>query len=154
MVHTSHQCGRGPLRDHYLSRCECTSVTSHPFFLKTSFAPFSFCSPTSSVHGERPCYGIMIGGSLRSSHSSPSELRVSSRLLCRAGGRRHRFLIASSAAAGTELGLYLHTVFKSSDRAFQEGTGVKEGDARAVVMIGPTLATNLLSTLLIGTQAW
>jgi hypothetical protein len=60
----------------------------------------------------------------------------------------------SPAAAGTDLGLYLHTVFKSSDQSFQEGTGVKQGDARAAIMIGSTLATNLLSTVLIGIQAW
>jgi hypothetical protein len=57
-------------------------------------------------------------------------------------------------AGGVDLGLYLHTIFKSSDQALQEGTGVKEGDARAAILIGPTLATNLLSTLLIGIQAW
>jgi len=69
-------------------------------------------------------------------------------------GRWRCSLIVSLAAAGTDLGLYLHTVFKSSDQLFQEGTGVKEGDARATIMIGSTLATNLLSTILIGIQAW
>jgi hypothetical protein len=60
----------------------------------------------------------------------------------------------SPGAGGVDLGFYLHTVFKSSDQALQQGTGVKEGDARAAIMIGPTLATNLLSTLLIGIQSW
>ena len=69
-------------------------------------------------------------------------------------GRWRCSLIVSPAAAGTDLGLYLHTVFKSSDQLFQEGTGVKEGDARATIMIGSTLATNFLSTILIGIQAW
>jgi hypothetical protein len=48
---------------------------------------FSFYSPTLSVRGERPCCGIMIGGSLRSSQSSSSELSVSSHLslTCRDG---------------------------------------------------------------------
>ena len=58
------------------------------------------------------------------------------------------------AAACADLGIYLHSTFKSSDRGLQEGTGVKQGDARATIMIGPTLATNLLSTLLIGIQSW
>ncbi|KAN0103693.1 hypothetical protein V8E52_011718 [Russula decolorans] len=64
------------------------------------------------------------------------------------------FVLGTIVAGGVDLGLYLHTIFKSSDQALQEGTGVKEGDARAAILIGPTLATNLLSTLLIGIQAW
>jgi len=60
----------------------------------------------------------------------------------------------SPAASGVELGLYLHTIFKSSDIVLQEGTGVKERDAHSAILMGPTLATNLLSTLLIGIQAW
>jgi hypothetical protein len=59
----------------------------------------------------------------------------------------------SPAAGGVDLGLYLHTVLKSSNQAFREGTGVKEGDARATILIGPALATNLLSTSLIGFRA-
>ena len=62
--------------------------------------------------------------------------------------------VSPLAAGGVDLGIYLHTVFKSSDLALQEGTGVREADARSAIMIGPTLATNFLSTLLIGIQAW
>jgi len=64
------------------------------------------------------------------------------------------FVLGTIAAGGADLGLYLYTIFKSSDQALQEGTGVKQGDARAAILIAPTLATNLLSTLLIGIQAW
>jgi hypothetical protein len=103
----------------------------------------------------------MIGGSLRSSQSSSSELLVSSHLSLShvAMAINHEFFFflinyVSPGAGGVDLGFYLHTTFKSSDQALQQGTGVKEGDARAAIMIGPTLATNLLSTLLIGIQAW
>lgn len=58
------------------------------------------------------------------------------------------------ATGGADLGIYLHNTFKSSDQALQGGTGVKQGDARAAIMMGPTLATNVLSTVLIGIQAW
>ena len=114
---------------------------------------FSFYSPTLSVRGERPCCGIMIGGSLRSSHSSSLELLVSA-LTSRAGNEPRDQLCPSPAASGVDLGLYLHTIFKSSGLVLQEGTGVRERDARAAIMIGPTIATNLLSTLLIWIQAW
>lgn len=79
-------------------------------------------------------------------------------LTCRDGDQPRVFFFlinyVSPGAGGVDLGFYLHTTFKSSDQALQQGTGVKEGDARAAIMIGPTLATNLLSTLLIGIQAW
>jgi hypothetical protein len=65
-----------------------------------------------------------------------------------------RLNYVSPAAGGADLGIYLHDTFKSSDQPLQQGTGVKQGDARAAIMIGPTLATNLLSTFLIGIQAW
>jgi len=96
---------------------------------------------------------------LRFSRSSFSELLVSSHLSlssCAGDQPRAPFFLTnvSPAAAGADLGLYLHTIFNSSDQALQEGTGVRQGDARAAIMIGHTLATNLLSTLLIGVQAW
>jgi hypothetical protein len=79
-------------------------------------------------------------------------------LTCRDGDQPRAFFFlinyVSPGAGGVDLGFYLHTTFKSSDQALQQGTGVKEGDARAAIMIGPTLATNLLSTLLIGIRAW
>jgi hypothetical protein len=119
---------------------------------------FSFYSPTSSVRGGRPRCGIMIGGSLRSSHSSSSELSVSPHLSHIALAIKHEQFFytnyVSTAAGGVDLGLYLHTIFNSSDQVLQEGTGVRQGDARAAILIGPTLATNLVSTLLIGIQAW
>ena len=81
MVHAPHERSRGSLRDHYLSRRKCANV-AFIFFLNLILRPhiYSFYSPTLSVRGERPCCGIMIGESFRSSHSSSSELLVSPHL--------------------------------------------------------------------------
>lgn len=63
------------------------------------------------------------------------------------------FLIVSPVGAGSDLGLCLPNVLKSSNGP-QSGSGVTVGNPRAMIMIGPTLATNLLSTSLIGLQVW
>jgi hypothetical protein len=155
MVHAPDEHSRGCLRDHYLSRRKCANVASTHIYIYILLCVrliYSFYSRTLYVRGERPCYGIMIGGSLRSSHSSSSELLVSSHLFLMSRWRFPNYVVPG--AGGVDLGLYLHTIFKSSDQALQEGTGVKQGDARAAILIAPTLATNLLSTLLIGIQAW
>ena len=73
--------------------------------------------------------------------------------LDRVGGRRALFLIVSPAAAGSDLGVCLPSVFNSLNDP-QGGSGVNTGNPRAMILIGPTLATNVLSTSLIGIQLW
>lgn len=58
-----------------------------------------------------------------------------------------------TAAAGCDLGLSLAPLFNPSHQSIQDESGVKLGE-RALIMVGPTLATNLLSTGLIAWKAW
>jgi hypothetical protein len=64
------------------------------------------------------------------------------------------FILGSTVAAGSDLGLCLPTVLKSSNGPPQSASGMTIGNPRAMIMIGPTLATNFLSTSLIGIQLW
>jgi hypothetical protein len=57
-------------------------------------------------------------------------------------------------AAGSDLGFCLPTVFNSLNAPPQSGSGMSISSPRAMIMVGPTLATNVLSTLLIGIQVW
>ena len=58
-----------------------------------------------------------------------------------------------SAAAGSELGLGLGPLFTPSHQSIQDTPDAKP-DERTLILVGPTLATNVLSTVLIGIQAW
>jgi hypothetical protein len=58
-----------------------------------------------------------------------------------------------AAAAGSDLGLSLRPLFDPSHYSIDDDTNVKIGE-RALIMGGPTLATNLLSTGLIAWKAW
>ena len=58
-----------------------------------------------------------------------------------------------AAAAGCDLGLSLAPLFNPSHQSIQDESGVKLGE-RALIMVGPTLGTNLLSTGLIAWKAW
>jgi hypothetical protein len=58
-----------------------------------------------------------------------------------------------AAAAGCDLGLSLVPLFNPSHQSIQDESGVKLGE-RALIMVGPTLGTNLLSTGLIAWKAW
>ncbi len=57
------------------------------------------------------------------------------------------------AAAGCDLALSLGALFSPSHHIVQEESKVKTGE-RALIMVGPTLATNLLSTGLIAWKGW
>jgi hypothetical protein len=59
----------------------------------------------------------------------------------------------SAAAAGCDLGLSLAPLFNPSHQSIQDESGVKLGE-RALIMVGPTLGTNLLSTGLIAWKSW
>ncbi len=72
---------------------------------------------------------------------------LSSSLFCT---HRQRTL---TAAAGCDLGLSLAPLFSPSHQSIQDESNVKLGE-RALIMVGPTLATNLLSTGLIAWKAW
>lgn len=61
-----------------------------------------------------------------------------------------RLLSLISAAAGVNLGRTLHPIFVSQTTT---DSGTKLGET-ALIMIGPLLATNILSTALIGIKAW
>ncbi|KAH9979598.1 hypothetical protein BGW80DRAFT_1279200, partial [Lactifluus volemus] len=63
------------------------------------------------------------------------------------------FIFGTIAAAGSDLGLSLTPLFKPSHQSIQDASSVKRGE-RALIMVGPTLGTNLLSTGLIGWKAW
>ncbi|KAH9058116.1 hypothetical protein EDB87DRAFT_952879 [Lactarius vividus] len=63
------------------------------------------------------------------------------------------FILGTTAAAGCDLGLSLVPLFSPSHRSIQDESNVKLGE-RALIMVGPTLATNLLSTGLIVWKAW
>jgi len=58
-----------------------------------------------------------------------------------------------AAAAAFDLVLNLGPLFDSSHKNIQDESGVKMGE-RVLIMFGPTLGTNLLSTGLIAWKAW
>ncbi|KAH8991890.1 hypothetical protein EDB86DRAFT_3079513 [Lactarius hatsudake] len=67
------------------------------------------------------------------------------------------FIFGTTAAAGCELGLRLAPIFKSGLpflSTIQAGTIVNAGPLIMVGRLGPTLATNLVSTGLIAWKAW
>ncbi|KAI0287743.1 hypothetical protein BC826DRAFT_1042283 [Russula brevipes] len=67
------------------------------------------------------------------------------------------FVLGTTAAAGSDLGFSLRPLFKpSSDQLglTQDGNSAKLDDHRVLILVGPTLATNVLSTSLIGIQVW
>jgi len=64
------------------------------------------------------------------------------------------FVLGTVVAAASDLGVNLHPVFSSSQQSPQYVSGTKLGGHRALIFIGPTIATNVLSTSLIGIQAW
>ncbi|KAH9010313.1 hypothetical protein EDB84DRAFT_1570593 [Lactarius hengduanensis] len=63
------------------------------------------------------------------------------------------FLLGTTAAAGCELGLSLVPLFKSDLRYFTT-QGKATANFGPLIMVGPTLATNLVSTGLIAWKAW
>ena len=67
----------------------------------------------------------------------------------------HHFVLnlTPAAAAGSDLGLSLAPLFSPSHQSIDTESNVKIGE-RALIMGGPTLATNLLSTGLIAWKAW
>ncbi|KAI9450464.1 hypothetical protein BJY52DRAFT_1302492 [Lactarius psammicola] len=62
------------------------------------------------------------------------------------------FLIGATSAAGVNLGRTLRPIFVSQQSTLPE-SGKKLGEC-ALILIGPMLATNILSTALIGIKAW
>jgi len=60
------------------------------------------------------------------------------------------FLFGATSAAGVNLGRTLHPIF--ADQTTTD-SGAKLGEC-ALIMVGPLLATNILSTALIGIKAW
>ncbi|KAH9956019.1 hypothetical protein BC827DRAFT_1234415 [Russula dissimulans] len=64
------------------------------------------------------------------------------------------FVLGTVAAAASDLGINLYPVFSPSQQPPQYLSGTKLGGHRALIFVGPTIATNLLSTSLIGIQAW
>ena len=58
-----------------------------------------------------------------------------------------------SAAAGVNLGRTLHPMFAPSHQTSTAESGTKLGES-ALVLVGPLLAMNILSTALIGVKAW
>jgi len=63
------------------------------------------------------------------------------------------FILGTTAAAAADLVLNLGPLFDSSNKSIQDESGVKMGE-RVLIMFGPTLGTNLLSTGLIAWKAW
>ncbi|KAI9449525.1 hypothetical protein F5148DRAFT_1247327 [Russula earlei] len=63
-------------------------------------------------------------------------------------------VLGTVAAAGSALGINLRPLFSPPLQSPQYVSGTKLGGHRALIFVGPTLATNLLSTSLIGIQAW
>jgi hypothetical protein len=59
-----------------------------------------------------------------------------------------------SAAAGSDLGLGLSPLFGPSSSSKAGSSAILRGGGRPLILVGPTLATNFLSTSLIGLQAW
>jgi hypothetical protein len=62
-------------------------------------------------------------------------------------------LFVMAAAAVSDLVLSLRPLFDPSHESIQDESPVKMGE-RALIMVGPTLGTNILSTGLIGWKAW
>ncbi|KAH8991485.1 hypothetical protein EDB86DRAFT_2933344 [Lactarius hatsudake] len=63
------------------------------------------------------------------------------------------FLVGATSAAGVNLGRTLHPLFISSQQSPPLESGRKLGEC-ALILVGPLLATNILSTALIGIKAW
>jgi hypothetical protein len=63
------------------------------------------------------------------------------------------FLIGVTSAAGVNLGRTLRPVFAPSQQTSTSDSGTKLGET-ALILIGPLLAMNILSTALIGFKAW
>jgi hypothetical protein len=63
------------------------------------------------------------------------------------------FLIGTTSAAGVDLGRTLRPLFVSSQQTPPPDSGTKLGE-HALILIGPILATNILSTALITIKAW
>jgi hypothetical protein len=66
---------------------------------------------------------------------------------------KRRSLNSFSAAAGVNLGRTLRPVFAPSQQTSTSDSGTKLGET-ALILIGPLLAMNILSTALIGFKAW
>jgi len=63
------------------------------------------------------------------------------------------FLVGATSAAGVNLGRTLHPLFVPAPQTSTPESGTKLGES-ALILIGPLLAMNILSTALIGTKAW
>jgi len=63
------------------------------------------------------------------------------------------FILGTTAAAGCDLGLSLEPLFNPSHHSIEDESNVKFGE-RALILGGPTLATDILSTGLIAWKAW
>jgi len=65
------------------------------------------------------------------------------------------FILGTIAAAGSDLSLSLHPLLRNpSNPPSQAGSSAILNGTRSLILVLPALATNILSTLLIGTQAW
>ncbi|KAI0056920.1 hypothetical protein BV25DRAFT_1477656 [Artomyces pyxidatus] len=62
------------------------------------------------------------------------------------------FMLGTIAAAGSDLGLSLSQLFDTLD-VVEDQSNIKQG-RRALILVGPTLATNVCATLLIAYKAW
>ncbi|KAI0056908.1 hypothetical protein BV25DRAFT_1920556 [Artomyces pyxidatus] len=62
------------------------------------------------------------------------------------------FMLGTIAAAGSDLGLSLSQLFDTHD-VVEDQSNAKQG-RRALILVGPTLATNVCATLLIAYKAW
>jgi hypothetical protein len=63
------------------------------------------------------------------------------------------FLIGTTSAAGVDLGRTLRPLFVSSQQNSPPDSNTKLGE-HALILIGPIMATNILSTALIAIKAW
>ncbi|KAI0054213.1 hypothetical protein BV25DRAFT_1833726, partial [Artomyces pyxidatus] len=61
-------------------------------------------------------------------------------------------MLGTIAAAGSDLGLSLSQLFDTLD-VVEDQSNIKQG-RRALILVGPTLATNVCATLLIAYKAW
>ncbi|KAH9976984.1 hypothetical protein BJV74DRAFT_861534 [Russula compacta] len=64
------------------------------------------------------------------------------------------FVLGTTAAAGSDLGLNFHCLFGPTGGSIQGDNSAKLGGYRTLILVGPMLATNFLSTSLIGIQVW
>ncbi|KAI9439094.1 hypothetical protein H4582DRAFT_2098305 [Lactarius indigo] len=64
------------------------------------------------------------------------------------------FLVGATSAAGVNLGRTLHPLFISPNQQPPPPESGKKPGECALILIGPLLATNILSTALIGIKAW